>query len=529
MFKILISDKLEKEGIDILTAGGQFAVDCKFGIPADELKRIIKDYDALIVRSGTQVTAEIIEAADKLKVIGRAGVGLDNVDLTAATKKGIVAMNTPAGNTTSTAEHTMSMIMALSRNIPQAVASLKSGKWERSKFTGIELHGKILGIVGLGRIGSTVAKMAQAFGMTTIGYDPYLSLEIAAKNGIKIVELNEIYKTADYITVHIPKTDETTHMIASEQIALMKKTARLINCARGGIIDEAALIKALQDKRIAGAALDVYETEPPDFQSPLLKLDNCVVTPHLGASTSEAQLNVAIEIANAVKDALSGAGIRNAANFPSLSAEAFKAIEPYLSLAERMGKFAGQLVQGRIREVVVTYSGAVAKEKVTAVTMALAKGILTPILLEEGVNNINSLNLMKERGINIKEIISNQEGEYVNAIALDIATEKEPFSLLGTLSSNKQPRIVKINNVYVETVPEGHMLFINNNDKPGIVGAIGTILASENINIAAITLGRENQQGVAVSVVNVDSQIPESVIEKLRKTKNILFVKTIKV
>lgn len=528
MFKILISDKLEKEGIDILTANTNFTVDCKFGIPADELKKIIKDYDALIVRSGTQVTAQIIEAADKLKVIGRAGVGLDNVDLTAATKKGIVAMNTPAGNTTSTAEHTMSLIMALSRNIPQAVASLRSGKWERSKFTGIELNGKILGIVGLGRIGSTVAKMAQAFGMVTIGYDPYLSLEVAAKNGIKIVELNELYKTADYITVHIPKTDETTHMISDEQLSLMKKTVRLINCARGGIIDEAALIKALQEKRIAGAALDVYETEPPDFQSPLLKLDNCVVTPHLGASTSEAQLNVAIEIANAVKDALSGAGIRNAANFPSLSAEAFKAIEPYLSLAERMGKFAGQLVQGRIHEVVITYSGAVAKEKVTAVTMALAKGILTPIL-EEGVNNINALNMMKERGINIKEIISNQEGEYVNAIALDISTEKEPFSLLGTLSGNKQPRIVKINNVYVETSPFGHMLFINNNDKPGIVGAIGTILASDNINIAGITLGRENQQGVAVSVVNVDSVIPESVIEKLRKTKNILFVKTIKV
>jgi len=528
MFKILVSDKLEKEGLDILTADKNFTVDCKFGISPDELKKIIKDYDALIVRSGTQVTAEIIEAADKLKVIGRAGVGLDNVDLTAATQKGIVAMNTPAGNTTSTAEHTMSLIMALSRNIPQAVASLKSGKWERSKFTGIELNGKILGIVGLGRIGSTVAKMAQAFGMVTIGYDPYLSLEIAAKNGIKMVELDEIYKTADYITVHIPKTDETTHMISTEQIALMKKTVRIINCARGGIIDEAALIKALQDKRIAGAALDVYETEPPDFQSPLLKLDNCVVTPHLGASTSEAQLNVAIEIANAVKDALSGAGIRNAANFPSLSAEAFKAVEPYLSLGERMGQFAGQLVQGRIREVVITYSGAVAKEKVTAVTMALAKGILTPIL-EEGVNTINALNMMKERGINIKEIISSEEGEYVNAIALDIATEKEPFSLLGTLSSNKQPRIVKINNVYVEASPFGHMLFINNNDKPGIVGAIGTILASANINIAGITLGRENQQGVAVSVVNVDSEIPESVIEKLRKTKNILFVKTIKV
>jgi D-3-phosphoglycerate dehydrogenase len=528
MFKILISDKLEKEGLDILTADKRFTVDCKFGITADELQKIIKDYDALIVRSGTQVTSQIIDAAHRLKVIGRAGVGLDNVDLSAATKKGIVAMNTPAGNTTSTAEQTMSLIMSLARNIPQAVASLKAGKWERSKFTGVELYGKVLGIVGLGRIGSTVAKMAHAFGMVTLGYDPYLSAEIAAKNGIKLVDLNEIYKTSDFITVHIPKTDETTHMIGDEQIALMKKTVRLVNCARGGIIEESALIKALQEKRIAGAAIDVYEVEPPDFNSPLFKMDNCITTPHLGASTSEAQLNVAIEIAQAVRDALSGAGIRNAANFPSLSSESFKVIEPYLGLAERMGKFAGQLVQGRISEVTITYSGAIAQEKVTAVTMALSYGLLTPIL-GEGVNTISALNMMKERGINIKEIISNQEGEYVNAITLDITTDKEPFSLLGTLSSNKQPRIVKINNVYVETVPEGHMLFINNNDKPGIVGAIGTLLAADNINIAGITLGRENQQGVAVSVVNVDSEIPETLIEKLRKTKNILFVKAIKV
>ena len=461
-------------------------------------------------------------------MIGRAGVGLDNVDLKAATEKGIVAMNTPAGNTTSTAEQTMSLIMALSRNIPQAVASLKAGKWERSKFTGVELYGKVLGIVGLGRIGSTVAKMAHAFGMKIIGYDPYLSAQIAEKNGIKLVELDEIYKTSDYITVHIPKTEETTHLIGEAQMALMKKTVRLINCARGGIIEEGALIKALQEKRIAGAALDVYEAEPPDFQSLLFKLDNCVTTPHLGASTTEAQLNVAVEIAQAVLDALSGAGIRNAANFPSLSMEAYKVIEPYLDLAQRMGKFAGQLVQGRIHAVTITYSGAVAQEKVTAVTMALSHGLLSPIL-GEGVNTINALNMMKERGINIKETISNQEGEYVNAIALDITTDKEPFSLLGTLSSNKQPRIVKINNVYVEASPQGHMLLINNNDKPGIVGVIGTLLASENINIAGITLGRENQQGVAVSVVNVDSQIPEGLIEKLRQTKNILFVKAIKV
>lgn len=528
MFKVLISDKLEKEGLDILTSEKNISVDCKFGIPAAELKTIIGDYDALIVRSGTQVTADIIGSAGKLKVIGRAGVGLDNVDLPAATKKGIVAMNTPAGNTTSTAEHTMSMILALSRNIAQAVASVKAGKWERAKFTGVEIYGKTLGIIGLGRIGSTVAKMAQGFGMKTIGYDPFLSAEIAAKNGIALTDLETIYKTADYITVHIPKTDETTNMIGEKQIALMKKSVRLINCARGGIIDEKALATALKDKRIAGAALDVYDVEPPDFSLELFKLDNCLTTPHLGASTSEAQVNVAIEIAHAVKDALLGRGIRNAANFPSLSEEAYKGVEPYLNLGERMGKFAGQLVQGRVSSVQVTYSGSVTKQNIKAVTMAIAKGILTPVL-GEGVNTINALNMMKDRGVNIAEVSSNVEGEYVNSIAIDISTDKENVSLLGTLTSNKQPRIVKINNVYVEAIPAGHMLFINNNDKPGIIGAIGTILAQANINIAGITLGRENQQGVAVSVVNVDGEIPDKVIEQLRQTKNILFVKTIKV
>lgn len=528
MFKVLISDKLEKEGLDILSSETSITVDCKYGIPAAELKAIIKDYDALIVRSGTQVTADIIEAAIKLKVIGRAGVGLDNVDLSAATKKGVVAMNTPAGNTTSTAEHTMSLILALSRNIAPAVASVKAGKWERSKFTGVELHAKTLGIVGLGRIGSTVAKMAQGFGMKTIGYDPFLSAEIAAKNGIALMDLEALYKSADYITVHIPKTDETTHMISDKQIALMKKTVRLINCARGGIIDEKALLLALKEKRIAGAALDVYEVEPPDFSSELFKLDNCITTPHLGASTSEAQVNVAVEIAHAVKDALLGRGIRNAANFPSLSEEAYKGVEPYLNLGERMGKFAGQLVQGRISNVQVTYSGTVTKQNLKAVTMAIAKGILTPVL-GQGVNTINALNMMTDRGINMAEVSSNVEGEYVNSIALDITTDKKNVTLLGTLTSNKQPRIVKINNVYVEAIPAGHILFINNNDKPGIVGAIGTILAAAQINIAGITLGRENQQGVAVSVVNVDSEIPQSVIEQLEQTKNILFVKTIKV
>ncbi len=526
--KILISDKLAPEGIEILKNVKEFTVDCKYGMKPDELKSVIKDYDALIVRSGTQVTADIIEAAHKLRVIGRAGVGLDNVDLPAATKKGIVAMNTPAGNTTSTAEHTMSVILALSRNIPQACASMKAGKWERSKFEGVELYGKTLGVIGLGRIGSTVARFAKAFGMKIIAFDPYLSMEAAAKMGIDVVELKKLIQEADYITIHIPKTDETTNLISDKEFDMMKKTTRIVNCARGGIIDEQALIRALEAKKIAGCGLDVYDVEPPDFSSALFKFDNCICLPHLGASTSEAQVNVAVEIAETVRDALLGKGIINAANFPSVNAEAYKTLEPYINLATRLGKFAGQLVQGRVSGIKITYSGVVSQYKVAPVTLSAVYGILSPIM-GETVNAINALDLAKERAINVQEIISSTEEEYVNCIKLEVKSDKETFVVWGILSGNKKPRIVRINDVYVETVPDGYMIFINNNDKPGLVGAIGTLLGQMKVNIAAISLGREAQSGVAISVVNVDSAVNEEVLEKLRATKDILLAKVVKV
>lgn len=528
MTKILISDKLAEEGISILKEIKEFQVDCKYSLKPEELKSIIKDYDALIVRSGTTVTADIIEAAQKLKVIGRAGVGLDNVDLKAATKKGIVAMNTPGGNTTSTAEHTMSMILALARNIPQACASLKAGKWERTKFNGVELFDKTLGVVGLGRIGSTVARMAKTFGMKVIAYDPFLSREVASTMGVELIELDEILTRSDFITIHIPKSNEGGALISTKEFAKMKKSVLIVNCARGGIIEEKALIAALEKGQIAGCALDVYEQEPPDFSSPLFKFDNCVTTPHLGASTSEAQVNVAIEIAKTVRDALLGRGIVNAANFPSVSAEAYKLLEPYIGLASRMGKFAGQLINGRMNEIRITYSGAMTQQKTAPVTMSLVHGLLAPIL-GETVNPINAFDLARERGINIQEVQSNKEGEFVNLINMSVKTDKEIFDLWGTLSSNNQPRIVKINNVYVETIPNGYMLFITNKDKPGIVGAIGTVLSENNVNIAGITLGREDEGGVAISVVNVDNPVPDKAIEKLKQTQNILFVKLLKV
>ncbi|HOW34918.1 MAG TPA: phosphoglycerate dehydrogenase [Candidatus Omnitrophota bacterium] len=526
--KILISDKLAEEGVKILKDVKDFQVDCKYGIKPDELKSIIKDYDALIIRSGTTVTADIIAAADKLKFIGRAGVGLDNVDLPAATKKGIVAMNTPAGNTTSTAEHTMSLILSMSRNIPQSHGALKAGKWERNKFMGVELYGKTLGIIGLGRIGSTVAKFARSFGMKILAFDPYISMEVAAKMEIEMAELDQIFRQADYITVHTPKSSETKHLISDKEFAIMKKGVRVVNCARGGIIDEAALARALEKGIVAGCALDVYEQEPPPADLPLLKFENCVVTPHLGASTSEAQVNVAIEIANTIRDALLGKGIVNAANFPTVDAASYKVLGPYINLAERMGKFAGQLVNGRVNEIEIVYSGAITGYKLAPVTMSLVYGLLWPIV-GETVNFINALELAKERAIKVQEIISSEEEEFVNLINLKIKTDKETFSLWGTLSGNKQPRIVKVNSVYVEAFPGGYMLFVNNNDRPGIVGAVGTVLAQENINVAGITFGRETPGGMAISVVNVDTEVPERAIEKLRKTKDILFVKLIKV
>lgn len=526
--KILVSDKLANEGLEILRAVKEFTVDLKTGLKPEELKAIIKDYDALIVRSETKVTAEILEAADKLKVIGRAGVGLDNVDLVAATKKGVVAMNTPAGNTTSTAEHTMSLILALSRNIPQACATMKAGRWDRSKFGGVELYGKTLGIVGLGRIGATVASFAKSFGMKIYAFDPFLSKEVADKMGVKVVELETLIKESDYITVHIPKNEETTDLISDQEFAMMKKTVRVINCARGGIINEAALVKALEAKQIAGCALDVFDKEPLPADSPLLKFDNCITTPHLGASTSEAQINVAIEIAETVKNALLGHGIMNAANFPSLSGEAYKVLAPYIDLAERIGKFAGQLIHGRLSDIKVTYSGAVTEYKSAPLTLSLVKGLLLPIL-GETVNSINAIDVAQERGINVVEVQSNKKEEFVNLVNVEITTDKETFVVWGTLSANRQPRIVRVNQVYVEAIPNGHMLFINNNDKPGIVGAVGTILAENQVNIASITLGRQAAGQLAVSVVNVDSEISSAVIEKIKKMPNILFVKLIKV
>jgi D-3-phosphoglycerate dehydrogenase len=528
MIKILVSDALSEEGLKILKEVKEFQVDVKTDLKPEELKSVVRNYEALLVRSATKVTKDIIDSATKLKVIGRAGVGLDNVDLDAATQKGVIVMNTPSGNTISTAEHTVSMILALSRNIPQANSSTKKGEWKRSKFMGVELYAKVLGIVGFGRIGKEVAKRALSFGMRVLAYDPFLSKEVAESLGIEVVELKELFQKADYITVHTPMTDETRHMISTEQFKMMKKGVRIINCARGGIINEEALISAIKEGKVAGAALDVFEKEPVSTDSELLKLDNVIITPHLGASTEEAQVNVAIEVAEIVRDALLGKGIRNAANYPCLEAEVCKVLDPYISLAERLGSFSGQLVEGRFQELDISYSGTFAAYDLSPITMALCKGLLSPIL-KETVNFINAVSLAKERGIKVKEAKSSKEDEFVNLIQLAIKTDKETRIIWGTLSGNKQPRIVKIDKYYLDLFPVGDMIYIENWDRPGLIGNLGTLLGKHDINIAAMTFGRDKLGGKAISVLNIDSPVLPDVAEKIKNLENIMTIKGIKI
>ena len=526
MFKVLVSDSLSEEGLKVLKDEKELQVDVKLKLPPEELKAIIKDYDALVVLSSTKVNKDIIEAATKLKVIGRAGVGLDNVDADAASKRGIIVMNTPAGNTISTCEHTWSLMLSMSRNVPNANASLREGRWDRSKYMGVELYGKTLGIIGLGRIGTEVAKRGMAFGMRVIAYDPYLTVERANDLGVELVEVKDIIRESDYITVHTPITNETKHLIGEKELEQMKKGVRLINCARGGIIDEKALVKALESGRIAGAALDVYEDEPPkDFS--MFKCEKLIATPHLGASTEEAQVNVAIEVAKQVADALLGRGCRNAVNVPCVDPEVYKAIRPYVTLAEKMGLVVGQLSDGRMQEVKIEYSGDIVQHDMASVTIAFLKGLLTPVL-QDTVNYVNASFIAKERGIKIVETKTSQIEEFANLITIEANTDKSKVVVAGTLSPRKNPRIVKINDFYVEASTVGYLLVLINEDKPGIVGHIGTILGQHKINIAGMTLGRKKAGGHAMTALNLDEEVPEEVMNEIRSAKHVIEAKLIK-
>ena len=524
--KVLIADHLSEDGITILKSEPGLQVDVKTGLSSKDLAAIIGPYEGLVVRSATKVTAEVIEKADRLKVIGRAGVGLDNVDAEVATKRGIIVMNVPAGNTISTAEHTMSLIMALARRIPQADAHLRAGLWERSKFVGVELFGKTLGIVGLGKIGTEVAKRSQSFGMRIIAYDPFLSPERAQQLEIQLTDLKTLYQEADFITVHTPLTSETKHLIGAKEIAMMKPGVRLINCARGGIIDERALHQAITEGKVAGAAIDVYEEEPPK-NNPLCALDQVVCTPHLGASTQEAQLNVAVEVAKQVADALLGRGIRNAVNMPSVDAQTLKVLQPYLTLGERLGALAAQLFTGQIGEVRVTYVGEVTNHDTSSVTLAILKGVLEP-MVGENVNYVNASLIAAERGVKVVEAKATRPEEFANLLSLDVQSDGKTLTLQGTLSARREPRIVKIDRYFVEASPEGYMLIIKNQDKPGLIGQLGTLLGEAKINIAGMTNGREAPGGAAITVVNIDNPVPPQVLEQVKQLTHVLDAKLIR-
>ncbi len=525
--RVLVTDPLSEEGMKLLTVTSQITVDVRPKLAPDQLIGLIGGYDALIVRSATHVTREVVLAANKLKVIGRAGAGLDNIDVEAASKKGIIVMNAAGGNTVSTAEHTMSLLLSLARNIPQATGSLKSGQWNRTKFVGVELSGKYLGIVGLGRIGSEVAKRALAFGMRILVYDPYLSQEkIQELDAHPVKELGELLSQADFITFHTPLSDETRHLIGAAEFARMKNGVRLVNCARGGIIDEKALAEAIRSGHVAGAALDVFEQEPPTNQE-LLSLPQVVVTPHLGASTEEAQRSVATDIAVCVRDFLLGRGVRNAVNFPSVDPEVLALIDPYLRLVEKMGLMQAQMAEGSAQEVRVRYVGEITRLPLTPVTVAFIKGLLTPAL-QETVNYVNAGVLAKERGIKVIESKATEAQDFANLITTVVETDRGQTEIHGTLFTRTDPRIVRINDFYMDAVPDGSVLVIRNLDKPGMIGRVGSTLGARGINIGWMTFGRKAQGGEAMTVLNVDQPVSPSVLEELKKLPDVLDVKLIK-
>jgi D-3-phosphoglycerate dehydrogenase / 2-oxoglutarate reductase len=522
MKKVLVSDTLSPEGIEIFKNAAGIEVDVITNLTPDELKGIIKDYDGLAIRSATKVTREIIEKAERLKVIGRAGIGLDNVDAAAASQRGIVVMNTPGGNTITTAEHSIAMMFALARQVPQATASMKDGKWEKNKFMGAEVYNKTLGIVGIGKVGSIVADRAIGLKMNVIAYDPFISPDAAEKMGITLVSFDDLLRKSHFISTHTPLTKDTKNLIDKAAFEKMRNGVFIVNCARGGIVNEKDLYDALQAGKVAGAALDVFDEEPTKNLE-LLSHPNVICTPHLGASTDEAQRNVAIAIAEQIVDYLTKGEIRNAVNFPSVTAEVLSHIQPYLTLSEKLGRFVAQLVKGGIKEVLVEYSGEILDYNVAPVTIALLKGLLMPIL-NANINYINAPYIAKERNIKVIESRSSEVKDYTSMIALTVKTTEEVRFAAGAIFGRQDPRIVRIDKFSLEAIPEGNMLVLYNYDKPGVIGNIGTTLGSNAVNIARLQLSREQVDGQALVVLSTDSVVPEDVIKKLSSLPNMISV-----
>lgn len=518
MPKVLVLDNLSPEGVEIFQAEG-IDVDVMPPQKPDELAAIIGGYDGLVVRSATKVTAEAIARANNLKVIGRAGAGTDNIDKDAATNRGIVVMNTPGGNTISTCEHTFALLFALCRQIPQAHASMEAGRWDRKAYTGTELYGKTLGIIGVGRIGGEVAKRAQAFEMKILAYDPILSPLKADALGVELVSVEELIQRADFITVHAPKSEKTNNMIAAEQFKKMKPNCRIVNCARGGIINEADLAEALKNKTIAGAALDVYTTEPFE-NNPFIGLPNIVMTPHLAASTDEAQLTVAVDIAKQMSDYLKTGAIVGAVNVPSLDAETRRQLQPLLTLADGMGRFHSQFAEGRPSAIELEYAGDLGVTDTYPVTSAVIAGFLANTV--ENANMVNAPVLLKSHGIGFAEKRSADSSDYAFEIDMTVVTDKGSTTIKGTLFQGKQPRICAINGMRVDAQPVGEMLVCTNEDKPLVIGSVCSALGEAGVNIANLTLGRAEKGGKAMTVLNLDTPPSPEVLARIRALPHVL-------
>lgn len=522
--KIFVADDVSESGLEPLRSAG-LDVEKKTGLAFDALSEAVRNCDGLIVRSETKVTSQLMDAAPRLRAIGRAGVGVDNIDVPAATTRGIVVMNAPDGNTMTTAEHTIALLLALARRVPQGHVSLRAGRWERKKFVGVELQGKTLGIIGLGRIGRVVANRAQSFGMHVVAYDPFVAPDQARDLNLEMGSVEDVCARADFLTVHTPLTAETRGIVGEKAFAQMKKGVRIINCARGGLVDEKALYDAIKEGKVAGAALDVFEQEPPPQDHPLLTLEEVIVTPHLGASTKEAQEGVAVTVAEQMRDYLQTGALRGAVNAPALGAQELNALGPYLTLAESLGRFQAQLTGDAVRAVRLEYAGEIAEMDAAPVTRSFLAGLLRGV--SDRVNVVNAFLIAEERGIEVTASYKHASGEFAPAVRAQVTSVKGEHVVSGALFGHNEGRITEIDGFRIEATPSGHMVLMHNKDVPGVIGRVGTILGESGVNISRFHLGRKERGGEAVAVIETDAPVDDKTLEALRAFDQIISARQI--
>jgi D-3-phosphoglycerate dehydrogenase / 2-oxoglutarate reductase len=524
--KVLISDKVDAGCVDILRQGGLDA-EVNTGLSPTELLDIIGGYAGLIVRSATKVSEAIIERADSLRAVGRAGAGVDNIDVEAATRRGIVVMNTPGGNSVSTAEHSVAMLMSLARNVPQATASVKAGRWDKAAFTGVELVGKTIAVLGLGKVGREVAQRANGLHMRVLGYDPFMTDETIQSYGTQPARLEQVWAEADFLTFHLPLTPQTKHYLSTAQLAECKDGIRIINCARGGVVDEAALLASLESGKVAGVALDVFEDEPPAADSKLVAHENVICTPHLAAQTQEAQSSVALQVAEQVRDVLVAGVIRNAVNVPSIEPEAYEKLRPYLDLGERMGRIQGQLVEGSVERITIEYRGEVAGQATSPLSSAVLKGIMETFAADGSINLVNAPIVAQERGIRVDELKSSAPEDYASLLTVILEAGGQRRVLSGTLFGHRDQRVVRFDQYDIDASPDGHMLFYINDDIPGIIGRVGSIMGDHEVNIARMSCGRQQIGGKALTVLNVDNHMPQAALDDILQDSHISWARQV--